>query len=167
MPAPSALDQHGFRRILLRNIALPLGVGVVSAIVFVALILYLLSAMNWVDHSEQVIGDANELQRLIVEQETGVRGYLLTGDESFLQPYEVARPKFASELASLSDLVSDNLPQVARLRRIQALELQWDRYAVELINLRRHNQPFDTIVSSGRGKAELDAIRTEFADFMA
>jgi signal transduction histidine kinase/CheY-like chemotaxis protein/CHASE3 domain sensor protein len=167
MPAPSAIDQHGFRRVLLRNIALPLGVGAVSAIVFVALILYLLWAMSWVDHSEQVIGDTNELRRLLVEQETGVRGFLLTDDESFLQPYEVAHPKFDAQLESLSKLVSDNPSQVARLARVQALEASWDRYASSLVELRRHNQPIDALVRSSRGRPELDAISSEFTDFLA
>jgi signal transduction histidine kinase/CheY-like chemotaxis protein/CHASE3 domain sensor protein len=166
MPGQSAVDQHGFRRILARNIALPLAIGVLTAAVFVSLIFYLLSAMQWVDHSEQVIGDANELARFAVDQETGVRGFLITGDETFLQPYSVARPKFDAELISLSTLVSDNPPQVDRLKRIQALEAQWNQVATTLIDLRRRNLPVQDFVRSGRGKVELDEIRKEFSDFM-
>jgi CheY-like chemotaxis protein/CHASE3 domain sensor protein len=166
MPGQSAVDQHGFRRILARNIALPLAIGVLTAAVFVSLIFYLLSAMQWVDHSEQVIGEANELARLTVDQETGVRGFLITGDETFLQPYSIARPKFDAELISLSSLVSDNPPQVERLKRIQALEVQWNQVATTMVDLRRRNLPYQDFVRSGRGKVELDEIRHEFSDFM-
>jgi len=82
--APAAVDQAGFRRILTRNIALPAAAGLASAIVFVGLILYLLSSMRWVDHTQEVIGNANEISRLAVDMESGMRGYLLTGDDAFL-----------------------------------------------------------------------------------
>ncbi|HTJ94999.1 MAG TPA: CHASE3 domain-containing protein, partial [Pararobbsia sp.] len=166
MPAQTATDQRGFRRILVRNVALPLVVGVVTVGVFVALILYLLSALNWVDHSERVIGDANELQKLSIDQETGVRGFLITGKQEFLAPYEIARPKFDAQIVELVSLVSDNPQQVDRLHRIEALEAKWSSVAQNLIDLRRKNLPYADIVSSGSGKIELDEVRREFAAFL-
>ncbi|CAM2152510.1 histidine kinase [Pararobbsia alpina] len=166
MPAQTATDQRGFRRILVRNIALPLIVGVVTVGVFVALILYLLSALNWVDHSEQVIGDANELQKLAVDQETGVRGFLITGNQSFLVPYEIAKPKFDAQILELTKLVEDNPQQIERLHRIEALQAKWSSVATDFIDLRRKNLPYQDAVNSGTGKIELDEIRREFAAFL-
>ncbi len=80
MTGQSAIDQDSFRRILQRNVALPLGAGIATVAVFVGLIFYLLWAMSWVEHSERVVGDANELIKLAVDQETGLRGFLITGD---------------------------------------------------------------------------------------
>ena len=53
---PNAPDT--FRRILARNVTLPLAIGVGSALLFIALIAYLIDAQNWVEHSDEVISRA-------------------------------------------------------------------------------------------------------------
>lgn len=165
MTAHAAVDQNSFRRIIRRNIALPLGVGLATAAVFVALIAYLVGTMNWVEHSERVIGDANEMLRLAVDRESGMRGFLITGDEQFLAPYELGKPRFQTQLASLMNLVSDNPTQVERLKRIQAIQARWDQYADAVISQRRQHQEYASVVASGRGKIEFDETRREFGDF--
>ena len=77
MPNSTTLDDRGFRRILVRNVTLPLAAGVVSAGVFVVLLAYLITTMNWVEHSERVIGNANQVSKEMVDMETGMRGYML------------------------------------------------------------------------------------------
>lgn len=62
---------------------------------FVSLITYLLSVIQWAEHTDRVINNANEAVKLTVDLETGMRGYLLSGDEKFLEPYETARPRVA------------------------------------------------------------------------
>lgn len=101
MISSSSVDEQSFRKLLSRNIALPLGVGVLSAVVFVSLISYLLSAIQWVQHSDRVINSINQAAKLTVDLETGMRGFLITGDEHFLDPYEVAKPQIFSELREL------------------------------------------------------------------
>ena len=133
------VSQDSFRRILSRNISFPLGLGALSAVLFLALIVYLLSILNWVEHSERVIGNANQVARLNSDMESSMRGYLVTGDEAFLQPYEVALSRFDSEVVALSRLVSDNPVQVARLKQVIGLQEQWNNYAKEAISMRRQN----------------------------
>ena len=166
MPAFTAVDQDRFRRIIRRNIALPLGVGLLTAALFVALIAYLVNTMNWAEHSERVIGDANEMLRLAVDRESSMRGFLITGDENFLAPYEVGQARFHAEIKSLEEMVSDNPPQVDRLKQIEAVQAQWDRYAQQVIDLRRKNVNFQPELVSGRGKMEFDETRSEFAEFL-
>ena len=165
MPLRSGVDEASFRRILFRNIALPLGTGLVTAIAFVVLVLYLLSGINWVEHSERVIGNAQELGRLVSEKESAIRGYLITGDEAFLAPYETAKPKLGADIDTLADLVSDNAPQVDRLIRIRALQAQWDKVADGLIDARRHAQDSVALVRAGRGSAERAETERELAAF--
>jgi hypothetical protein len=55
MSNESAMDEMGFRRILNRNVGLPLGLGLVGALFFAVLIGYLLTAIRWVEHSDQVL----------------------------------------------------------------------------------------------------------------
>ena len=163
---PGTIDSTQFRRILARNIALPLGIGALSAAVFVGIIVYLVNVMGLVEHSERVIGNANETSKLSVDMETGLRGFLISGDEAFLGPFLTARPKITAEIASLSSLVSENGMQVDRLRRVATAQQQWERFADEMIALRRANSDYVTPVRSGRGKILTDDVRREFADFI-
>lgn len=96
MTSESSVDEQRFRKLLSRNIRLPLGVGVVSAVFFVSLIMYLLSTIQWVEHTDRVINNANEALKLTVDLETGMRGFLLSSDEKFLEPYETAKPGIES-----------------------------------------------------------------------
>jgi len=166
MPEHTAVDQLGFRRIIRRNIALPIGAGLTTAAVFVALLFYLLSAMDWLDHSERVVADSNDLIKIAVDRESGMRGYLITGDDTYLAPYELGQASFAAKLATLTELVSDNPPQIERLKRIGALEAQWTGIAEHLITLRRANQDYQGVMRTGKGKLEFDDMRREFGAFM-
>ncbi|WP_233835662.1 response regulator [Paraburkholderia sp. ZP32-5] len=166
MTASPAVDQLSFRRILRRNIALPLGVGLVTMALFVGLIAYLVSTMSWVDHSERVIGEANEMLRLAVGRESSMRGFLITGNESFLAQYESGGPRFRAQLEELRKMVADNPPQVERLNEIQALQQRWGQVAEDLIDARRRNQDFESALAAGRGKVEFDETRREFGDFL-
>ncbi len=167
MNTKTPIDSFSFRRILARNVTLPLVIGVVTALVFVGLIAYLLSALRSVEHSERVIGNANEVMKLSVDLETGMRGYLLTGDETFLAPYKSGKAKIAVEMTTLLDLVSDSPIQTDRLRRIRALQNQWMEYAEGVIAQRRNNQDFLARVRQGEGKLEFDEIRREFLAFLS
>ncbi|OEZ72821.1 signal transduction histidine-protein kinase BarA [Janthinobacterium sp. HH100] len=167
MNTKTPIDSFSFRRILARNVTLPLLIGIVTALVFVGLIAYLLSALRSVEHSERVIGNANEVMKLSVDLETGMRGYLLTGDETFLAPYKSGKAKIAVEMSTLLELVSDNSIQVDRLRRIRALQGQWMEYAEAVIAQRRNNQEFLARVRQGEGKLEFDEIRREFLTFLS
>jgi len=159
MPKHSSLDDSSFRRILSRNITLPLSAGVISAGVFVALLVYLVTVMNWVEHSERVIGTANEITKQMVDMETGLRGYMLAGEESFLEPYVLSRPKVVSNFKTLEELVADNPEQVARVHQIEAQHAQWNVYAQEMIKLRAANDDVLGPVKTGRGKTQFDEIR--------
>ena len=162
-----SLTQDSFRRILSRNISFPLALGVLSAVLFLALIVYLLSILDGVEHSERVIGNANQVARLSSEMESGIRGYLVTGDDAFLQPYEVALSRFDSEVTTLMTLINDNRVQVTRLQRVTGLQEQWDEFAKQAIALRRGNLDYVTLARTKRGKRLKDEIRQELTGFIA
>jgi CHASE3 domain sensor protein len=167
MTGTASIDQDKFRSILTRNITLPLGMGALSAALFVGLIFFLLSSLSWVEHTERVIGNANEISKLSIDMETGMRGYLITGDETFLQPYDIAKSRIASETAALSGLVGDNPQQVDRLRRIASLQAQWNEFGQNAIDLRRQQGNYQEVIRAGRGKAVTDEMRREFLAFIA
>ncbi|MDY0963577.1 MULTISPECIES: response regulator [Massilia] len=161
--AGPTIENSEFRRILSRNVALPLGMSIVSAIVFVGIIAYLINSLTWVEHSQKVIGGAHEIRKLSAEMESGMRGYLLAGDEEFLSPYVLSRQRMSSSLESLSELVADNIAQAERLTRITQIQKQWEAFAQEMIDRRRANDlSYLDAVRSGRGKSLTDEMRRNF-----
>jgi signal transduction histidine kinase/DNA-binding response OmpR family regulator/CHASE3 domain sensor protein len=158
----SAVDEQRFRKLLSRNVSLPLAVGVLSAAFFVILISYLLSAIQWVEHTDRVINNINRSLKLSVDMETGMRGFLLTGDERFLDPYEVAKPAINTELQGLEELVADNPEQVDRFKRLAALQASWNQFAQEMITLRRTGGDYQTPIQNRRGKRLADEMREQY-----
>ena len=164
MTPASSVDEQRFRKLLSRNVSLPLGVGAISAVFFVALITYLLSVIQWVEHTDRVINNANEAVKLTVDRETGRRGFLLSGDEHFLDPYETAKPRIAVALNTLLELTGDNPIQTDRLHRLQALQTEWATYAQSMIDLQRSSGDYRGAVKAGRGRRLTDEIRKQFED---
>jgi signal transduction histidine kinase/CheY-like chemotaxis protein len=163
----SSIDEQRFRKMLGRNISLPLGVGVLSAVFFIVLITYLLSVIQWVEHTDRVINNANRSLKLSIDMETGMRGFLLTGDEHFLDPYEVAKPAIRAQLKNLEELVADNPTQVDRFKRLGALQSDWNDFAQEMITLRRTNGDYQSAIQAGRGKRLADEMRMEYDEGVA
>ena len=167
MAAPSVINEDNYRRILTRNVGLPLGVGTLSAAVFVALIFYLLSALGGVEQAERAISSANQIAKLGADMEASMSGYLVTGEEPLLQPFEIGKPRIAAETATLAGLVRDNPGQVSRLRRIAALQAQWNEFAQAIVDLRRKDLDYQAPVRSAGGKSLTDEIRREFSEFIS
>ncbi len=166
MKTPSASDPQVFERLLRRNLVLPLVGGLAGAAVFAALIFYLLSVVGWVAHSDQVTRNAIELQRRSTDMETGMRGFLITGDDTFLEPYERALQRVQKDTAALRTLVDDNPAQVERVDRLAELQSAWNGFAREMIELRRAGGDYQEAIRSGRGKRRTDEMRAAFAAFI-
>ena len=162
--SPSA-ESTQFRRILTRNLVIPLAMGLGSVIVFVGLLWHLLGLLNWVDHTNRVIAKGHELATLSSDQESGMRGFLISGDEGFLAPYLTAHAKFGAELQTASELVADNPTQVDRLRRIGALARRWDEFAENVIGMRRRGEAVEKVIRLQTGKQLVDEIRRELRSF--
>jgi len=166
MPDQTSTETAHFQRVLTRHLTLPLAVGALSATVFIGLVFFLVNQLNWVEHTQQVIGNANELKTLVVDLETGTRGYLITGDNRFLAPYTLSKPKLAAELQTLKALVQDNPTQLDRLIRIEALQAQWDQFAQRIIGLRRTEGDYLSVIRAETGKQLFDEIRREAGLFV-
>ncbi|MFN3770612.1 MAG: response regulator [Ectopseudomonas guguanensis] len=166
MSNESAMDERGFRRILNRNVGLPLGLGLAGALFFALLIGYLLNVIRWVEHTDQVLNRASELYKLTLDLETGMRGFLLSGNEEYLAPYEQARGKYRPLAEQIIGMVGDNPPQVQRIERLLALQEQWDRFAQEIIGIRRDDGDYLAEVARGRGKNLTDGMRRELDTFI-
>ncbi|MES2954262.1 MAG: CHASE3 domain-containing protein, partial [Pseudomonadota bacterium] len=167
MTEPIHTPQDHLRRTLTRNVSLPLAVGTFSAAVFVSLIFYLLSALGGVEQAERAISSANQIAKLGADMEASMYGFLVTGEEPLLKPFEIGKPRIAAETATLAELVRNNQPQVSRLRRIVALQTQWNEFAQNIVDLRRKDLDYQAPVRSAGGKSLTDEIRREFAEFIS
>src|SRR5579883_3474185 len=77
-------------------------------------------AQSWVEHTLQVRADIRDAMLELARAETGLRGYLLSGEDSYLATYRGAREALPVPLASLQRLVADNPAQVVRLQQVQS-----------------------------------------------
>lgn len=155
-----------FHRLLVRSATVPVVAVTVLAGVFLAQVVYLLSAARRVDHTNQVIAEANQLLRLLVDGETGVRGYLITGDPAFLEPYHAEEADAGREFQELVELVSDNPAQVARLEALRRNHADWQAFARRMVDIRRDGGNYEFPVRSGEGKRRMDAMRAQVAEFI-
>ncbi len=158
---PAADDTTLFRRILTRNLAVPLVMGLLSIVVFIALLARLLNLLEWVDHTNRVIISAHELTTHMSDQEAGVRGFMLAGQDNFLTPYTLARGRFLNDIDALMKSVADNPAQVERLSRVKIAAQAWDDFAHEGIAMRRRGEPLEAFVRTERGKRLSDDIRRD------
>jgi signal transduction histidine kinase/CHASE3 domain sensor protein len=76
---------------------------------------------RWLRHTDEVRVNIALLAGTLLDAETGLRGYLLTGSDSFLAPYDQARARWPAQLDEVRRLTSDNPDQQARLRALEAL----------------------------------------------
>ncbi|SOD28207.1 Signal transduction histidine kinase [Variovorax sp. YR752] len=166
MNTPTAIDPDDFERLLSRNIKLPLIGGVFGAVVFVGLILFLLNTIGWVEHTDRVTRAASELQRRTIDMETGVRGFLITGERSFLEPYQSALTRLKGDTVGLRNLVSDNPQQVERIDRLATLQTAWLEFANGMIAARDASSGTQTAMRLGDEKRLMDDMRAEFTAFM-
>jgi signal transduction histidine kinase len=118
--------------------------------------------------SEEVLVVANRLERLVVDLETGQRGFVITGQERFLRPWQDARNALPAEARTLERLVAGNPEQQARARRItQATSAYLRDYSVPLVTAtRRDPSAARTEDATEAGRQRVDAIRAEFDRFL-
>ncbi|MYN04272.1 response regulator [Pseudoduganella sp. DS3] len=167
MPPSSTIDDRAFRRILTRNVKIPLLGGVAASAIVVALFGYLINTWSAAESTGRAIGTVQELRHLAVDMESGMRGFLLTGDDAFLAPYLAARSRFDSTTGALSELVADQPQQAERLRQIRAQHAEWLRAADQMIAARRQGGDYMAMVRRGAGKIPFDELREQFRTFIA
>jgi methyl-accepting chemotaxis protein len=146
---------------------------IVTAIVYTN-VNSLIQTFGWVDHTHEVIADAEEVLASAVNMETGMRGYLLAGKEGFLAPYENGRKQFEEGVSELSNVVSDNPAQVKLLSEIKENIDGWVINVTEPnIDLRRKIGDAKTMndmaaeIKQAKGKKYFDKFRGQIEIFIA
>jgi signal transduction histidine kinase/CHASE3 domain sensor protein len=126
----------------------------------------LFSALQWVDHTHQVIGQAYKTQKLLEDLETGIRGYMLTGESRFLEPYLKARPIIDTVFQELTDLVADNPSQEQSV--YQMISEYNDLQRLTSLPVKRYQSGDEVSLSNlNARKQRMDVIRRDINIFIA
>ncbi|PAW79113.1 MAG: hypothetical protein B9S32_03920 [Verrucomicrobia bacterium Tous-C9LFEB] len=115
---------------------------------------------QWVRHSYEVDRGVTEVLSLAKDAETGARGYLLTGDDRFLGPYEVARDHLPDALHRVHDLILDNAEQSATFIEMQKAIYRRMELLAQIVQDRRRTGVLNRDLSPlDLGRLEMDKIR--------
>jgi methyl-accepting chemotaxis protein len=115
-----------------------MGYGFILTLAFVVSVIgynsiqYMTKSFGWVDHTHKVINTAENVRQSMINMETGVRGFLLTGEDEYLEPYYAGLKTFDKEINIGSNLTSDNPTQTTRWKEVQKLKDLWIEKSVKV-----------------------------------
>jgi len=129
---------------------------------------------NRVDHTWGVKANGNLILKLMIDMETGERGFLITGKEAFLETYEEAKKAYKSTMDRVKDLVSDNPAQVKLLEEIDTLVKKWQKKAakpeiaarIKMDKTGASIKGVSALIQKGTGKAIVDTLRAKLKKFI-
>jgi methyl-accepting chemotaxis protein len=132
-------------------------IGAVSYRSFVKLA----TTSEWVTHTHEVLEHVAGVLGQLKDAEIGQRGYIVTGDETFLEPYQTGSATVSNVVKELRKLTADNPNQQKRLDAIEPLIAAKLAELKETIDLRRKGDLDGTvkIVKGGEGKRYMDDLR--------
>ena len=116
--------------------------------------------------THEVLSAANRLERLVVDLETGQRGFLITGEERFLAPWTAARRAIPGAADAMVELTADPRQRRRALEIVAAVRAYLGGYSIPLVRQVRAGDPSargDAVAADG--KRRLDAIRARFEAF--
>ncbi len=134
-------DSAKFSQALRSAIFWPLGVMLAATLLLAVVIYELMDEVTWSNHSYQVLADTRMCENHIIASQNDVRGYLLTGDNSFVKSYEFHRDQSQAELNELVNLVHDNPDQTHNAQDILQTRDTWFEHAKIMIVQRTPQTP--------------------------
>jgi methyl-accepting chemotaxis protein len=156
------------------NVGMKIGAGFALALailVAIGTVTYrstskLTETAEWVAHTYRVLDELEGVLSGMKDAETGQRGYILTGDEKYLEPYSGAQVSVDQGVKSLRDLTKDNVNQQRRLDILEPLiDGNEGKFALlqETIDLRKDStkgfQAALQLIRTDKGKNVMDEIR--------
>lgn len=150
-------------RLLALSIAITFAVTLLSVFIGIKTMNEDIKESNrWVDHTYKAIININDVLLNVINMETGYRGFLITGDDDFLEPYFAGKDELTSSLEQLIFLTRDNKLQTDTFNEIRR---QLDLWQKEVLNKGidlREEPDSDAVVqfvAEAHGKKYVDLIR--------
>jgi CheY-like chemotaxis protein/signal transduction histidine kinase len=156
----------------------PLPTGTLAAFLIAVLAIVLVACLSYgalqassdsgrrVAHTLQVMEQLQGLLSTLQDAETGQRGFLLTGNESYLQPYTNAQAVLDGEFKNAHELLTGNAEQERRLGTLERVAAEKMAELGQTVALRRAGDPTGalSIVRSNRGKETMERARATIAE---
>jgi signal transduction histidine kinase len=144
--------------------------GVVALLVSGAFVVLLLAIDNLRESADETqdareeLTAADRLEKLVIDLETGLRGFVITRQGRFLDPWNEARAAFPRQAGMLERLVADDPGHLRRVRRITQEVRSYIRdYATPLVAAaRRGEASARSVATTEEGRRRVDGLRAEF-----
>lgn len=151
---------------------LPSGFGIVFLVVIINTIVSdittntLEDAAQWVTHTHQVKGFLAKLEKTLVNAETGQRGFIYSGKEVFLEPYDRAVSSIDDQIENLGKTISDNAAQTKNLQEVRELARRKIEELETTIAYKRAGREAELrkLFLSDMGKQIMDDIRVQIKE---
>jgi len=123
----------------------------------------LVETVHWEVHTHEVLNQLDDLLLQIQNAETGQRGYIITGEERYLEPYHSALQRIGEDSARLRRLSADNPRQQERLDRLDSLIADKLAELNQTVELRKAEgaEAAARVVLTDRGQRLMDEIRRQ------
>jgi PAS domain S-box-containing protein len=160
------MDKIRFQEIVRRALLVPFGTALFLALVLIFEVQYLVNRADWVERTDQVITISQRLYRTRVDQESGLRAYLLTDDERFLQAFHEGLKDGEQLEAQLQQFIADDAEQQARNERVTLAYNEWFSWADQAMAMAKRGEDAGDPAFQLRGKALMDQQRARRAEFI-
>jgi signal transduction histidine kinase len=164
---------RSIKKELLTKLSFLLALVVLAAISFVTYnsTTHFVESSRLVDHTHVVIKQMNQVLSEVKDAETAQRGYLITTDSSFLQPYDDVVTRLPGELTLLKDLTRDNPAQQQSLLLLEDMieqKMRIMRLGIDTLTARKNmaNEEVMALVA-GEGKQTMEQIRAQIERMIA
>ncbi len=131
-----------------------------------------IEAENWNTHTYKVLATSDRMLASMVNMETGARGFLLAGEDRYLEPWNAGLSTFDQGWTEAKRLTSDNREQQARLDEMKARHQEFRGVVESMLAARREvkegKRPMDqflAVFAQGRDKTAMDAFRKLAGEF--
>lgn len=154
-----------FKNKLIAGLAAALALLLFVAVASYASLLRYAADLKWVTHTHQVLEKLGELKANVIDAETGERGYILTRDPAYLEPYTQALAQAQQNISAIRQLTMDNLNQQLALDRLEPLVSTRLAYLKANIQFRDEQTIGSTpqIISESPGRLLMKQIRVGIA----
>ncbi|HMA48923.1 MAG TPA: CHASE3 domain-containing protein [Magnetospirillaceae bacterium] len=123
---------------------------------------------QWNEHSYEVLDQGDAMLADMINQETGMRGFLLSNNKGFLDPYREGRRGFDESWAKIKSLTADNPAQQTRLEELRRFATTWQQDIAErqiaLMGDPATVEKARGLEASGAGKVSMDAFRQKLSE---
>ena len=147
-------------------IAFSIAMSLILGIFAYVMVTKLNTSIGWTAHTYQVLANQENVFSLLQDAETGERGYIITGDEKYLEPFNLASNSVKQKIDEGLELVKDNNSQVQRIGKVRLLAASKIADLEFKIETRR-NKGFEAAlqeVLTDKSKKIMDEIRVDISE---